>query len=506
MRVIVLHERDNVGVAKEPLSPGMLLASAGGIAVSADVPAMHKIAIRDIPDGEKIRKFSQVIGYATQAIAAGEHVHIHNCAYGAIDADAAPCTEARPTRFVPAAQRPTFMGYMRESGRAGTRNYLGIVTSVNCSATVARHITAAIEREGLLEKYPNVDGIVPIVHGRGCGMSGHGHGYDSLKRLLSGYAGHPNFGGVLLVGLGCEVMQSGEIAKAAGLAASRRFRHLIIQREGGTGKTIKAGIAAVKDMLPLLEADRREPISVSELTMALQCGASDAYSGIAANPALGKAVDLLVENGGTGILSETTEIYGAEHLLTRRAETPEIAAQLLDLIAWWKAHAASTGEGIDNNPSPGNKAGGLTTILEKSLGAQSKGGTTNLVGVYQYGEMIDKRGFVIMDSPGFDPASVTGQVASGANIVCFTTGRGSAFGFKPVPSIKLASSSALFERLNEDMDINCGTVADGLQTLDEKGAEILEHVIAVASGQPTKSEMLGYGDSEFVPWIVGTML
>ena len=337
-------------------------------------------------------------------------------------------------------------------------------------------------------------------------MSGHGHGYESLKRLLTGYAGHPNFGGVLLIGLGCEVMQSGEIARASGLSGSDRFQHLVIQQAGGTRKTIEAGIEHVKAMLPLLNADHREPIPISELTLALQCGGSDAFSGIAANPALGKAVDLLVQNGGTAILSETTEIYGAEHLLTRRAETPDVAEALLELIEWWKDHAASTGEIIDNNPSPGNKAGGLTTILEKSLGAQSKGGTTNLVGVYQYAELIDKHGFVIMDSPGFDPASVTGQVASGANVVCFTTGRGSAFGFKPSPSIKLASNTALYERQNEDMDINCGTVADGIQTLDEKGADILEHVIAVASGKQTKSEALGYGDSEFIPWIIGAVL
>jgi len=491
MSIIVLHDNDDVGMAKE---------------AADEIPAMHKVALHDIAEGAPIRKFNQVIGYATQAIASGQHVHSHNCAYGEIEADPAPCSEATPTELVAEAERPIFMGYRRESGRAGTRNYLGIVTSVNCSATVARHIARELERSGLLDDYPNVDGIVPIVHGRGCGMSGSGHGFDSLKRLLTGYAGHPNFGGVLLIGLGCEVMQSGAIAKATGLSGSDRFMHLVIQQAGGTRKTIEAGIETVKAMLPLLDADRREPIPISELTLALQCGASDAFSGITANPALGKAVDLLVQNGGTAVLSETTEIYGAEHLLTRRAETPEVAEALLGLIEWWKAHAASTGEVIDNNPSPGNKAGGLTTILEKSLGAQSKGGTTNLVGVFQYAELIDKHGFVIMDSPGFDPASVTGQVASGANVVCFTTGRGSAFGFKPAPSIKLASNLALFERQNEDMDINCGTVADGTQTLDEKGREIFEQVIAVASGQATKSEAFGYGDNEFTPWIVGAML
>lgn len=491
MSLIVLHENDDVGVAKQ---------------ATETVPAMHKVALRALVSGDPIRKFNQIIGYATQAIAVGEHVHTHNCAWGEIETNPAPGSEAKPTAMTPKSTRQTFNGFRRVSGGAGTRNYLGIVTSVNCSATVARQIVREIDRSGILDDYPNVDGIVPIVHGRGCGMSGSGRGYDSLKRLLAGYAGHPNFGGVLLIGLGCEVMQSGEVAKASGLAGSDRFKHLVIQQSGGTRKTIEAGVDAVRSMLPLLDADRRKPIPVSELTLALQCGASDAFSGITANPALGRAVDLLVQSGGTAILAETTEIYGAEHLLARRAETPQVAASLLGLIDWWRSHTASTGEEIDNNPSPGNKAGGLTTILEKSLGAASKGGTTNLVGVYQYGEQIDKKGLVFMDSPGFDPASVTGQVASGANVICFTTGRGSAFGFKPVPSIKLASNSALFQRQHEDIDINCGVVADDVKSLDEMGADIFAEVIAVASGKATKSELLGYGDDEFTPWIVGAVL
>ena len=491
MSLIVLHENDDVGVAKQ---------------ATETVPAMHKVALRALVSGDPIRKFNQIIGYATQAIAVGEHVHTHNCAWGEIETKLTPGSEAKPTAMTPKSTRQTFNGFRRISGGAGTRNYLGIVTSVNCSATVARQIVREIDRSGILDDYPNVDGIVPMVHGRGCGMSGSGRGYDSLKRLLAGYAGHPNFGGVLLVGLGCEVMQSGEVAKASGLAGSDRFKHLVIQQSGGTRKTIEAGVDAVRSMLPLLDADRRKPIPVSELTLALQCGASDAFSGITANPALGRAVDLLVQSGGTAILAETTEIYGAEHLLARRAETPQVAASLLGLIDWWRSHTASTGEEIDNNPSPGNKAGGLTTILEKSLGAVSKGGTTNLVGVYQYGEQIDKKGLVFMDSPGFDPVSVTGQVASGANVICFTTGRGSAFGFKPVPSIKLASNSALFQRQHEDIDINCGVVVDDVKSLDEMGADIFAEVIAVASGKATKSELLGYGDDEFTPWIVGAVL
>jgi altronate hydrolase len=337
-------------------------------------------------------------------------------------------------------------------------------------------------------------------------MHGGGDGYDNQRRVLAGYAMHPNFGGVLLMGLGCEVLQVSDVMRAGNLADSDRFKHLIIQDTGGTTKTIEAGVELIRQMLPVIDNDKREPAPISDLTLALQCGGSDAYSGITANPALGMAVDSLVQNGGSAILSETTEIYGAEHLLTRRAVSSEVADALIERIKWWKSYTARTGEVIDNNPSPGNKAGGLTTILEKSLGAQAKGGTTNLVGVYRYAEPVDARGLVFMDSPGFDPASVTGQVASGANVICFTTGRGSAFGFKPSPSLKLATSTRLFERQGDDMDINCGTVADGTETVEQKGTEILERVIRMASGEKSKSEELGYGDNEFMPWVIGAVL
>jgi altronate hydrolase len=506
MSIFILHKNDDVAVAKKAIATGERLSPDVDVSAVTDVPGMHKVALHPIARGDGIRKFNQMIGFASQDIAAGEHVHAHNCSFGDIHADYAACSEASETEMVPEKERPVFQGYRRISGKTGTRNYLGVLTSVNCSATVARHIAATVEKAGMLDDYPNVDGIVALVHGRGCGMSGSGDGYDNLRRVLTGYAAHPNFGAVLLVGLGCEVMQISDVLRAGKLADSGRFQHLIIQESGGTKKTIEAGVEAVRRMLPIINADKREPTPISELTLALQCGGSDAYSGITANPALGSAVDLLVRNGGTAILSETPEMYGAEHLLTRRAVSPEVADALIERIDWWKEYTARTGDVIDNNPGPGNKAGGLTTILEKSLGAQAKGGTTNLMGVYKYAEPIDQHGFVIMDSPGYDPASVTGQVASGANVVCFTTGRGSAFGFKPTPSLKLATNTELFERQNDDMDINCGTIADGTETLTQKGEEILQRVIATASGEQTKSEELGYGDNEFTPWIVGAML
>ncbi len=501
-RTLRLHAEDNIAVAIDPLAAGLAVA---GITTRAPIPRGHKVATREIAEGEAIRKFGQIIGFATGAIAPGEHVHEHNCAMKDFARDYRFAEAARPEDLLPEAERATFQGYRRDSGRVGTRNYVGILTSVNCSASVARFIAQAAEREGLLADYPNVDGVVALVHGTGCGMAMSGEGYDLFKRVQWGYAGHPNLAGVLLVGLGCEVFQIPRFMEAYGLSEGESFRTMTIQGEGGTRRTIDQGLAVVREMLPRANAAQREACPASELTLALQCGGSDGYSGITANPALGAAADLLVRNGGTAILSETPEIYGAEHLLTRRAESREVGEKLIARIKWWEDYTARNGGEMNNNPSPGNKAGGLTTILEKSLGAAAKGGTTTLRGVYLYGERIDRRGFVFMDSPGYDPCSVTGQVAAGANVVCFTTGRGSAFGYKPAPSIKLATNAQVFARMTDDMDINCGDVLEGV-SIEDKGREIFETILAVASGQPSKSEALGYGDNEFVPWQIGATM
>jgi len=501
-RTLRLHAEDNIAVAIDPLAAGLEVA---GVTTRAPVPRGHKVATRDIAEGAAIRKFGQIIGFATRAIAPGEHVHEHNCAMKDFARDYRFAEAARPEALLPEAERATFQGYRRDGGRVGTRNYLGILTSVNCSASVARFIAQAAEREGLLADYPNVDGVVALVHGTGCGMAMSGEGYDLFKRVQWGYAGHPNLAGVLLVGLGCEVFQIPRFMEAYGLSEGEGFRTMTIQGEGGTRRTIEQGLGVLREMLPRADAARRETCPAGELTLALQCGGSDGYSGITANPALGAAADLLVRNGGTAILSETPEIYGAEHLLTRRAESREVGEKLIARIKWWEDYTARNGGEMNNNPSPGNKAGGLTTILEKSLGAAAKGGTSTLRGVYLYGERIDRRGFVFMDSPGYDPCSVTGQVASGANVVCFTTGRGSAFGYKPAPSIKLATNSQVYARMTEDMDVNCGDVLEGVSIAD-KGREIFETILAVASGRPSKSEALGYGDNEFVPWQLGAVM
>jgi altronate hydrolase len=463
------------------------------------------MATRPVARGEPITKFGQIIGFASQDIAPGQWVHEHNVELREFARDYQFAEGARQEPLLPVDQCATFEGYRRANGRVGTRNYLAILTSVNCSASVARFITKEIERSGLLEQFPNVDGVIALVHGTGCGIAGKGEGFETLKRTQWGYASNPNIAGVLLVGLGCEVFQIGRMKQEYGIVESDTFRSMTIQDTGGTRKTVEAGVARLKEMLPAADLVRRETASASELVLALQCGGSDGYSGITANPALGAAVDLLVKHGGTAILSETPEIYGAEHLLTRRAATREIGEKLVSMIHWWEDYTSRNGGEMNNNPSPGNKAGGLTTILEKSLGAAAKGGTTTLTGVYHYAEPVTAKGFVYMDTPGYDPVSATGQVAGGANLLAFTTGRGSAYGCKPVPSMKLATNTDMYHRMLDDMDVNCGDVLDGT-SIEDKGREIFERLLRVASGERTKSEALGYGDAEFVPWQIGATM
>jgi altronate hydrolase len=500
MPVMQLHEDDNVLVALESLTPATRLPA--GLTVPARVPRGHKIAARPIAEGEPVRKFGQIIGFAAKPIAPGEWIHEHNLALHEFDRDYTIDPAAPPA---PAEAPAHFQGFRRANGAAGTRNYIGILSSVNCAATVARQIVRQAERSGLLDDYPNVDGIVPLTHGTGCGMAASGEGFETLERTLWGTACNPNIAAVLFVGLGCEVFQIARMKSRYNISEGARFRSMTIQDSGGTPATITQGLAMLRDMLPEANAARREPLPASALVLALQCGGSDAYSGLTANPALGAAVDILVRQGGTAILSETPEIYGAEHLLIRRAASREIADELLARIDWWRDYVGRSGGAMNNNPSPGNKAGGLTTILEKSLGAVAKAGTTPLRGVYRYAEPVDRVGLVFMDTPGYDPVSATGQVAGGANILCFTTGRGSAFGCKPVPSIKLATNSDLYRRMETDMDIDCGDILEGV-SIGAKGEEIFRRLLAVASGEPTKSERLGYGDNEFVPWQIGAVM
>jgi altronate hydrolase len=506
-RTLVLNSADNIAVALSNLDVGA--ETREGVSIQRRVPKGHKFAVRPIRAGEAIVKFGQIIGFAKDAIPAGDWVHEHNCGMGGADGtlkhDYAFAEAAVPPQMVPVAERATFEGYRRANGKVGTRNYIGILTSVNCSATVAKFVADAINRSGILADYPEVDGVVPFVHGTGCGMESRGEGFDILKRTQWGYTSNPNLGAALLVGLGCEVFQIGRMKEMYGIEEGETFQTMTIQEQGGTRKMIEWGVERVKEMLPIAAAARRETVDASHLTLALQCGGSDGYSGITANPALGYAADILVRNGGTAILSETPEIYGAEHLLTRRAVTREVGEKLIERIHWWEDYTRRNKGEMNNNPSPGNKLGGLTTILEKSLGAAAKGGTTPLTAVYEYAEPVTQKGFVFMDTPGFDPVSATGQVAGGANILAFTTGRGSAYGCKPVPSIKLATNSDMYARMEGDMDINCGDIVEGV-SIEAKGQEIFDLLLRTASGERTKSEDLGYGDNEFVPWQVGATM
>lgn len=497
-----LHASDNVVVTTRIVEKGETL---DGLTALARIMRGHKMAATKIPQGQPIRKFGQIIGFAKSDIAAGDWVHEHNVVMGELSHDYGFASEARSEAVLPESQRATFQGYRRKNGKVGTRNYIGIMTSVNCSATVAAHIAREVERSGMLNDYPNIDGVVALTQDNGCVIDYRGVIFDTFKRTAWGYATNPNMGGVMMVGLGCEGFQIPRFKEAYKVEEGELFRTMTIQETGGTRKTVEKGVSHVKEMLASVNDVKRETCLASDLIVALQCGGSDGYSGITANPALGAAVDILVRHGGTGILSETPEIYGAEHLLTRRAATKEVGEKLVGIIHWWEDYTRRNNMEMNNNPSPGNKLGGLTTILEKSLGAAAKGGTTTMQAVYNYAEPVTAKGFVFMDTPGYDPVGATGQVAGGANLMCFTTGRGSAYGNKPCPSIKLATNTPIYTQMAEDMDINCGDVIEGV-SLEDKGRQIFDLMLKTASGQKTKSEELGYGENEYVPWYIGAVM
>ncbi|MDB5805737.1 MAG: Galactarate dehydratase [Betaproteobacteria bacterium] len=498
-----LNPNDDVVIAAREIAAGTLIA-AENVTTASRIPSGHKMATRAIAVGEPVRRYNQIIGFATQPIPPGAHVHTHNIEVQAFERDYAFGTDIKPQ--VKVAQPATFMGYKRADGRVATRNYIGVLSTVNCSATVAKQVADHFARSGELANYPNIDGVVGLTHSAGCGMDSTGEGMDVLRRTIAGYARHPNFAGVLIIGLGCEANQMGALMIAEHLAEGTQLHTMNIQDIGGTRKCIAWGVEKVKEMLVFANQVKREPCPASHITVGLQCGGSDGYSGITANPALGAAVDLLVAHGGTAILSETPEIYGAEHLLTRRAVSREVGEKIVTRIKWWEDYCERNKGEMNNNPSPGNKAGGLTTILEKSLGAVAKGGTTNLVDVYEYAQQVDKHGFVYMDTPGYDPVSATGQVAGGANLICFTTGRGSAYGCIPSPSMKLATNTPLYLKQTDDMDINCGEILDGSANVQQLGQKIFERMLEIASGSKSKSEEWGYGHLEFAPWIIGATM
>ncbi len=499
--LIRLHANDNILIARQPIALGQQV-EAFDLRVRAQVAAGHKIAAVAIAAGQPVRKYDTVIGFAARDIEPGDHVHTHNLRFEEFDRDPGFCKDVRPVDYLPAGQQARFMGIVRADGRVATRNYIGILSSVNCSATACRKIAEHFTPERLAA-FPNIDGVVAFTHNTGCGMSTPSLNFDVFRRTLAGYAKHANLAAVLVVGLGCERNQIDGLLESQGLARGPKLVAFNMQDTGGTRATIAAGVVAIEALLPEANAVTRQPVSARHLSIGLQCGGSDGFSSISANPALGAAMDMLVRHGGTAILSETPEIYGVEDMLTRRAITPEVGRKLLERIEWWKAYSAGQSGQMNGVVVAGNQAGGIANIFEKSLGSAMKGGTTPLQAVYEYAEPITQHGFVFMDSPGFDPCSATGQIASGANLICFTTGRGSMFGAKPVPSLKLASNTPMYQRLQDDMDINCGVVVDGEATVDELGQRIFEEILRVASGARTKSEELGLGDNEFVPWQLG---
>ena len=502
-QTIRLSPADNVVVARAALRSDTRVEEEDLTTTGAIDPG-HKIATQLIKKGDTIRKYDQIIGIAESDIRPGQHVHTHNLRMDDFDRDYKFSESVRELDFVKPEDAATFQGIVRSDGRVGTRNYIGVLTSVNCSATVARHVARRFEKE-IMAEFPNVDGVVALTHDHGCGGCA-GIGLNYIQRTLSGYSTHPNFYAVVIIGLGCEANQIGAMMDAEKLNPSEKLHAFTIQDSGGSAAAAERGEGLIRELLSDANRVERTTRPASDLILALECGGSDGYSGISANPALGAAADLLVLNGGTACLGETPEVYGAEHLLTRRAVNPDVGQKLVDRIEWWENYTKSNHAEMNNNPAPGNKAGGLTTILEKSLGAVAKGGTTNLVDVYEYAQPITEKGFVFMDTPGYDPASITGMVAGGANITCFTTGRGSVFGGKPVPSLKLATNTPMYLRMENDMDINCGDIVDGTSTVEEKGQEIFKKIVACASGEQSKSEIMGMGEEEFVPWMVGAIL
>lgn len=502
--IIRLHPNDNIVVARIDVGIGAAI-DGEGITSRSQVPAGYKIATTKILKGEPVRKYNVVIGFAAADIEPGTMVHNHNMDFREFDRDYAHASEYRPVPVLEPEQQATFQGIVRADGRVATRNYIGILSTVNCSATVVRKIAEWFTPERLAD-YPNVDGVVAFSHSIGCGMEMSGEPMALLRRTIAGYARHANLAGVLIVGLGCERNQLQGLMDEQKLSNGPLLHTFVMQDTGGTRKTIEAGVAAVKEMLPGANDVKRQPVSASHLIVGLQCGGSDGFSSITANPALGAAVDILVRHGGTAILSETPEIYGVEHTLTRRAVSREVGEKLVERIRWWKEeYSPGRDVQINGKVSPGNQVGGLANIFEKSLGSSMKGGTGPLMEVYKYAEPVTQKGFVFMDTPGFDPVSATGQIAGGANLICFTTGRGSMFGAKPVPSVKLATNTPMYQRLTEDMDINCGEILDGTASMQEMAQRIFELMLATASGQRSKSELLGLGDNEFVPWQIGIM-
>jgi altronate hydrolase len=499
--VILLHSEDSVAIARKNIETGREL-EVNGVAVEtlAPIPAGHKVAIRSIRAGDPVYRYGNVIGFATSAIRPGEHVHVHNLGYQELD-PAEVAIEERPMERRAAVSSEIFLGYQRADGRVGTRNYIAVVAASNCAAHTAELIAESFSDASLPE---SVDGIVAFPHGEGCGQA-MGPDTEQLQRTLEGVLDHPNVSAALILGLGCEVNQIDHYLGRNGTGTTTAALHgLTLQSSGGTRGTVEAARKQIFEFIDRAAAEKRTEVPASKLALGLNCGGSDSFSGITANPALGFCCDLIVERGGAIVLAETTEIFGAEHLLTRRARNAAVARELLACVEKYKVYLRQFGGSFNDNPSPGNKEGGLTNILEKSLGAVAKAGTSTLEDVLEYSERLRKPGFAFMNTPGYDPVSITGLAAGGVNLIAFTTGRGSAIGFPSIPVLKIASNSNTYRRMTGNMDINAGRIADGEATVEQVGREIFETLLRVASGTRTHAEELGH--HEFAPWRIGPVL
>lgn len=501
--VIRLEKEDNVVVARCEIPAGIYIPDEK-ITTRQVIPRGHKVATEFIKKNDKILKYNTCIGYAAEDIYPGTWMHSHNIRFDEVDKDYAFSHDYKPMEIVPESEQPTFMGIVRSDGRVATRNVIVVPIVGNCAATVARKICNYFNEERMAQ-WRNVDAVVPMIHGIGCGMEQSGEPMDLLRRTISGSVANPNVAGALVCALGCERNNIDKMFEQEGMVESKMLRRLVIQEVGGTRKSIELGIQYIKEMLEEANRVERVPVPVSKLCVALQCGGSDGFSGLSANPALGKAADKLVRNGATVILAEISELFGVEHTFTCRSKTPEIGQKFVDHLNWWLEYDAGKDCQINGKVSPGNNAGGLSNVIDKSLGGSKKGGTTPVNGVYKYAERVTEKGLVIMDTPGYDPVSVTGEFAGGATLCCFTTGRGSCFGTLHCPTIKLASNTQMYEHMEEDMDINCGQIIDGEKGIDEMGEIIFDQILKTASGEKTKSEKLGVGLDEFVPWPIGVM-
>jgi len=485
---IIVSSEDNLAVVKEPTTPGLEVALPGGcvVRVKDSVPPGHRFATRDIPAGEYVLQYGHPIG-TSLGIREGEMISHANMK------DDVPVVRELPEDlhhpapdYIPEFERATFKGFRRPDGRVGTRNFILIVPTSMCASHEAQQIALMAEfLHYKRERFPNVDGVVAIPHNKGCGCQ-EGSTIEVMLRTLSNYADHPNVGGVVLLDLGCEKTNLARVEKYL-LKREKSFDKPVakigIQEIGGTQAAIEQGLREVERMLPEVNRIEREECSVGELVLGVKCGGSDGFSGISANPSLGRAADTLVRSGGTVLITEVPEFCGAEHIIAHRAKDAETGRAVYRMIDWYKEYASKFGAVLNQNPSPGNVAGGLLNITIKSLGAMSKAGTTRVEGVVEYAEPPKGRGLHLMQGPGYDQESTPGLVAAGATVVVFTTGRGTTIGNAIAPVIKLASNDAVFRRMSRDIDLSAGGVLEGTETIEEVGARVFEHVRRVAGGE-----------------------